>query len=531
MIVIRCCLLLTICLTPTFAVDVFGGNNETLPAGELPLSDQKDLYQQFFGAADKDARSSSDRLKLAIKLRLACDDQTYKALRRYMITRIDELCEGQKKKEAYEMRIFAFDELNQHKEANRRDNLHMIELLELYIKKADKSDRESIMQEIATIHNHNAKIAVAKKDFEQAVEDYEALASLLKKTKDKDGAAMAKNTVAYIDDYLEHKEETEELLKEGSISADDHYEIAVFYARDHQWSEAHKHIEQAQKLDLFPISAVAAKEEATADEQSQMLVAIGKVLVNRDYRKATHLKRALLELGLASKSKIDQQTEQLSEAMKIKYALVTQDWPGMLEELGPNPLQGFEVAASGSSVDEARLIRMGWEPLFDHQTASWLRPDFKNSPLMNCEVINGIAVFKKKDKQALWADRFKSLKSFKAFKIRFKHNGANAGFWLEFFEGGIGQQKGNAPRLMNRQGTIGLTKGFSSEFGRFTEKEGEWNDFTMHWDGKLVKATLNGEAFKEFPFDGQLENTRMHVFPAGDTELHIQSILALPKDK
>ena len=530
MLALRLFLILIVCLTPALAVDVFGGSTEEVPAGELPLKDQKDLYQQFYGAADKDARSSSDQLKLAIKLRLDCDDPTYKALRRYMITRIDELCEGQKKKEAYQMRIFAFDELNQHKEPNRPDNLQMIERLELYFKKADRDDRENILQEIATIHNHNAKMSVAKKDYQQAIEDYEALASLLKKTKDKDGAAMATNTVKYIEEYLEQQEESQELLEKENISAEDHFDIAKFYARDHQWEQAHKHLEQTKALDLSSVSSIAAKATASADEQSQMLVAIGKALTNRDYRKETHLQRALLELGLKTKSILDKRTEELSEAMKIKYALVTQDWPGMLEALGPNALQGFEVAASGSSVDEARLIRMGWKALFDHETASWLRPDFKNSPTMNCKVINGIAIFKKQDKESLWADRFENLKAYKAFKIRFKHNGANAGFWLEFFQGGIGKQKGTAPRFMNRQGSIGLSKGFGAEFGHFTEKEGEWNDFTMHWDGKIIKATFNGESFKDFPFDGQLENIRMHVFPAGNTEFHIQSILALPKD-
>ena len=84
-------------------------------------------------------------------------------------------------------------------------------------------------------------------------------------------------------------------------------------------------------------------------------------------QKETRLQRALLQLGVNYKAHLDAHIEKLSAGMKIQYALVAESFESQLAELGPDPLSGFEVSDAGSSVDEARLIRMGWEAIFDHE--------------------------------------------------------------------------------------------------------------------------------------------------------------------
>ena len=131
------------------SVDLFG--NEELKEGEISLTEQKQLYQQFFGAEDKKATSSSKRLDLAVSLREHYVDPKFQALGRYMLKRISELCEGSKKAEAYELRVFVFNEEHKGKDATHASNSEHIALLEDHLGKAPKDERENIAKEIAAL--------------------------------------------------------------------------------------------------------------------------------------------------------------------------------------------------------------------------------------------------------------------------------------------------------------------------------------------------------------------------------------------
>ena len=509
------------------AADLFSSGNEPVVEGELPLNEQAELYKQFFSAKDKKAKSSSAKIEFAAELKMAAEEEKFKGLRRQLLIRIDELCDGQRKLEAHQLQLFAFIERNKHKDPNRSDNLKHIELLEQLLKKAPRDERNAVMQEITTLWNTNAKLAIKNKKYDLAQDDYKTLSSLLKKTGDKDGAAMAKRLVDYIDDYIDEKEKVESLLTKEEKSTKDHQSIGHFAIREQDWATAEKHLTKAGETMLSKVAAIAALEKPDNDQLGQCAVAINTVLNDRDYRKETFIRRSLLAYGLHIKSVLDQEKEQLSETMKIKYTLVSESWSEEYEKIGPDPLKGFEVAPTGASVDEARLIRMGWVAIFDHKNLIGFHDLFTPTPEANAKVINGCMVLTIRGGN-LSLSRFPSIEHYQSIKVRFRITEGSVNGGIEVRED-YDRQK--AARVIIRRENAAFSNEYSNEFGEQPLKDNDWNDITISWDGKVVKATLNGQSFKDAKGIFSVNNMRMSVGSRESAKVHIQSILALPKKK
>ena len=253
------------------------------------------------------------------------------------------------------------------------------------------------------------------------------------------------------------------------------------------------------------------------------------MLNDRSLRKEIRLQRSLLRFGLACKQALDADQKKVSKAMAIKYALVSENFAQQLEELGPDPLQGFEVASSGSSVDEARLVRMGWEVVFDHKEPCVTREDFASTDAVNAVVKNGVLIVKVKTGNHLYLSNIPNRKNYKGIKWRFKFVG-NAGGQVALKDK-IGSHKGSTARITIRDGEAGLSQGYGKEFGAKNLID-DWNDLTFLWDGKAVSVTLNGEAYdKPVPFlsDTVASITFSTGGGSGDKELHIQSVMGLLK--
>ena len=259
-----------LCLPTVQGVDVFG--QEELAEGELSLSEQKDLYQQFFGKADKAASNSKKRLELAMHLRKQYEDDKFDALRRYICQRIDELTTGSKKKEAYELQVFVLQEQRQGKEPDYKSNEALIAALLKLSGKAAKEDKTAILQEVAGLHNVNAAMSITEKKWERAQNDYKALASLLKKSGDKDGAGLANDALDAIDDYVDALDDIAELRKkadadESNLAA--HKAVSYFLMADAEWAEALSYVKHAGSPDLHFIADVASKEAASEEEKGE----------------------------------------------------------------------------------------------------------------------------------------------------------------------------------------------------------------------------------------------------------------------
>ena len=526
-------LMICVCLILATAVnlnaaDVFG-NEQTAP-GELALSEQRDLYQQFFGDADKAASSSKKRLELATSLRASYEDEKFAALRRYLRKRILELIGGSKKEEAYQLQVFALQEEMKGKDPAYDDNEQMIAVLYKLAAKVDKSDREAVYQEIAALYNANAGLSIQERKWERAQDAYKALSSLLKKTGDKDGARLASDTVSFIDDYMDELEEIEKIRKLAEADAADveaNAEVAHFLMAEGKWADAVPFVTNAQLKDLLFIATCAANEETKHEDMGKSIVAIGNVLADRDYKKKTRLQRSLLTYGLHCKAALDADASQISNAMAIKYAMVSESFAQQLDDLGPDPLGGFEVASAGASVDEARLLRMGWELVFDHVEPCVTRHDFKNTNQVQVEVKNGVIIAKVKDGNHLYLSNVPNKKKYKGIKWRFKFVGGNLGGQI-IVKKGVGPG-GDVARVMIRDSEAGLSTGYGKEFGAQLLKTDDWNDVTFLWDGKEVTVTLNGEPFeKAVPFPhADVDTIQFSVGGAKDKELHIQSVLGL----
>ncbi len=525
-------LLLFACSIPAYSADLFGNEEETLP-GELPLGEQKELYDQFFGAFDKSASNSTKKLKLAQQLQNTCEDEKYKPMRRYILKRIQDLTNDSKKYQGYALQVFAYTELNKHKDADHTSNKKLIELLSKQLSKAPKDEREAITGEIATLYNQNAKFALTEKNYDLASEDYKALAGYLAKTKDKDGAAMAKKMISHIKHYQKEKKKIVSLKEKADADSNDiksNAAVGRFYVRESDWKTAHPYLVKGQEDVLVEIAGIAALEKPDYNQQGQCAVAIGKALMDRNNKKDTALRRAILELGVAIKSVLEKHEDDLSPALKIKYALVSEEWNAELEKIGPNPLAGFEVAGSGASVDEARLVRMGWEPLFDHKTTSNVRSDHdKNLASATCK--NGILELSVKPGGQCIASLWPNLPKYKSIKVRFKFTSERSYGWITLLKGSWNE---DLARICIRGENANLSKQYGFEFGS-QKLLREWNDltFTLRANKEIV-VTLNGKEYdKPVPYPHE-QFTGFSCIPGGiraDLTMQIQSVLGLPHDK
>ncbi|NRA37992.1 MAG: hypothetical protein HRU15_07625, partial [Planctomycetes bacterium] len=473
------------------AADLFG--NEQVNEGEMAYADQKDLYDQFFGDMDSAASNASKKLKFALSLKTASDDTKYAAMRRYILRRIESLCEGSKKKEAYELQVFVFNEFYKSEDPNRADNEDLIALLEKLLGKTGKDEQEAIVQEICTLCNQNAQMSLNEKEYSQAGSDYKVVAGWLAKANDKDGAKLAKDMVKHISNYVKEKKKIDALqIKADADAADTKSNAAVarFYLSEGAWSSALPYLNNAQESSLEIIATHASKEDASNNDKSSCIAAISKALRDKANKKDIGVRRAILQLGCAYRSDLNRDNTGLSEADKIKFALMSENFAADLESIGPNPLAGFEVASSGSSVDEARLIRMGWVAIFDHEKPCIKRDREKDSDIIKTEVKNGVFITRMKKGARTYLDIFPNASDYKAIKIRFKFLHASQG-WLHI----TATPKGDSLKLMNRFGSFGFTAGFGHEYGAIQSIPDDWNDATLSWDGKEMTATFNGQEY------------------------------------
>ena len=514
------------------AVDLFG--SEQLKEGELPLAEQKSLYEQFFENAEKAATSSSKRLDLALELKTQVQDPKYDAMRRYMLQRMKALCDDSKKKEAYELQLYAFNEEHKDREPSHLINVRLIQLLEKLLKKSSKSEALVLAKEISALHNVNAQMSLAGKKYEQAKGDYKELSSWLKKCRDKGGADLAKKMIGHIDDYLDDKEDFEEAL-EGLIEKPDDIKLAAkvgrFYVLEGDWKSAHPYLESAGQSELAAVALLAQDEEADLNKQGQNAVNLGKVLSDRSIKRDEALYRKLLMLGMYYKKNLDSRADDLGPAMKIKYTLASEAWSDALDKLGPDPLEGFEVGDASASVDETRLVRMGWISLFDHKTVGVERTPNDIADGTGFEVKDGIIIMKKTGpEEGVELDNFPEIELAKAVKIRFRFVGENSYAWFTF--SGEKTWTSKVARICIRQDRVGFSQTYGSEGGVFTLRAGEWNDVTITIDGKVARASFNGEDYpNSIPFPHE-QIWHASISMGGikeDLEMHIQSIMVLKK--
>ena len=517
------------------AVDLFGGAGDqaAVRAGELPLAEQKQLYQDLFGAKEAQARSARDQLGLALKLKTHFDDDDFLRMRTFLLQRMKALSERSKTVEAYDLRIFIFYAECEGREVTHAQREELIDILQAYLKKVDREQETDVAKQIVEQYNLNAQTAVQQGDYGLAVDDYKTMSKLLKKLGDKEGAQQAKDAAAYIDDYIDQQEEFTELLQEARDNVDDlelQEEVGRFYMADERWADAAKFLAQAQVNVLAEIAACAAQDAASKDAMAQSIVSIRKALDDRATQKDKRLYRALLNLGLRFKHELDQDDAGLSTALQMKYALAAVDWEKQVAELGPNYLKGMSVGDSSSGVGEGRLLQMGWVSLFDHKTPHIVGKYAEGDILVR--VRDGMLIIKKALGQTrVSVDQFPDLSAYKAVKMRFRFVGTSYG-WLTL--GGGWRQGGEsaAARVIIRNDQVGLSNGYAKEFGVQTLVADEWNDITMAWDGRFVTASLNGVEFEQkAPFP--LATPAMANFFLGgidaEMELHIQSFMALER--
>lgn len=527
-------LLLCFLSLPIHAADLFG--DDELEEGEISIADQRDLYNQFFGEFDKKATNSSKKLKLAIQLRENADDEKFQPLRRYILMRINELCQGSKKKEAYDLQVFVFTEQYKKKDSNHKDNTTLIGLLQNKLSKSGKDEKSAIMQEIAAVHNQNGQLSINEKNWDRAKDDFKALSSILSKTGDKDGAKIAKDKIAYIDDYVDEMEDIEKDKAKADANANDvksNLSVGRFLVKERKWADAVPYLKNGQAITLHQIASCAANEAPSEEEQGKCIVAIGQAIKAKENKKADGLKRSLLEYGLQCKKNLDANQKKISKAMAIKYALVSETFADELDKLGPDPLGSFEIAGSGASVDEARLLRMGWEMVFDHEKPCITRGDFKNSDKVSAEVKNGVLIVKAKERNLIYLDNIPNKKQYAGIKWRMKFVDCVPGGMITLKAGN--REKPDVARIIIRAekgGEAGYSTGYSNEFGAKIIPSNEYVDITILWDGKVATATLNGEAFdKPIPFPHEsVAGLQFSTGGGGDgREIHIQSVLGLPR--
>lgn len=510
------------------AADLFGTGSQQEDG--LTLGKQQQIYNQIFGSLDQEADSTRERLQLARQIKAKCAEAKFEEIRPYMLMRIGQLIERSRSYEACQLRVFIFNQQYRDQQPEHAAQRERIELMTDLLKKAPREKRLSIAQEITVLCNQMVRTSLAKRQLKRACEDYELLEYWLKKTGDRDGADMADDCVDAIEDYLDEREEIDDMLaaiKAGDQDPDHRLEAGRFLAADGEWSQALPHLRAGGARRLATVAELAQNTHMTADQMGQCAIAVGKALMQDDINDHQRLYRSLLRLGVQLKQALATQEAQLSQAMKIRYTLASEEWEYQLKQLGHDPMRGIDVGPIGASVDEARLLRMGWEMAFNHEdpmVSQW----FENNPQRSVDVEDGIMVLKCLPQSHLSIHEFPELNRYRAVKIRFHFkrdlNAARIhitgpGTWQTQHRAGISIR--NNELRYQHGGTLHALE------------SDDWNDLTMSWDGKAIQLSLNGKAFETatpFPLDTP---DRISISIHGreaPTEMLVQSVLLLPHD-
>ncbi len=519
------------------SADLFG--EVELEEGEIPITEQIELYQHFFGKVDKAASNASKQLKLALQLQTDYHNEKFSALRRYILIRIAELCGNSKKKEAIDLQVFVFVERYKKKESNYQDNSTLIKLLEKQIKKAAKDHRESIASEIVALLNENALMSLKAKDYERAAEDLKNVSAKQSKLGDKDGAKLSKNLSAYIEDYLDEKADVEALkekLKTDPTHVKHNSIVGRFHLKESNWVDAAPFLQAAQEVTLAHIAEIAQQKDPTDENKIACIVAIAKAIEEKSNKKDIAIKRALLQIGVTYRSELNAQKTALNNSQQVKFSMISDPFEHELAKLGPDPLNDFSFAAGGGTVNEARLLRNGWELIFDHKQANLTSTSFKNSDASSCEVKNGILIVKAKSGNKVDLGNIPDRNKYKGIHIRFKYITQAQGkftlkvpgmngqiMWVYFYQ--------NRDKTSRAGFTTGYAHIWSPAYGSLPLKDNEWNDLRMIWDGKTAVASLNGVEFEKSPARPSPDADIINFSVGGkeDCEVHIQSYLGLKR--
>ncbi len=522
-------LLLLVAYPTVYGADLFG--NEELAEGELPMADQQEMYQQVFGEKDKAASNSSKKLKHALHLQEAYTDDTYAAIRRYMLRRIEDLTADSKKKEAYALQVFAFKELSKNKEANHDTNSKHVELLGKYIAKADKEQRPEIANEIIQLINENCALSLKEKLYERAAEDYNALVSWLGKAKDKEGANQAKTMVKHIDAHLKEAKKIEglkEKLENNDSDVKNNTSVGRFYCKHGEWKEAHPYLLKGEEPLLAKICAAAQKKDLPQDQRVQCILDINKALNDKTNKKDLGIRRALLQYGISLQNSLDTDEEEPNKILKSKYTMIGELFKSELDKIGPDPLTGFEIADKSGTLNEDLLIRKGWDLLFDHKTLIMVKKNFQNSDRSSVEIKNGHFIAKAAKGQYNILNP--PVKGYKKLMMRFKIYDPES--YLIFSSSGEGGWVKDTFSVIFQDGEVSLRGIDKKILGTQTYDHEKWITLSYDWSKEDVVVSINGQAFENnVPYkDNQTTYMLMNLKGDGDDmQVHFSNILGLKR--
>ncbi|NRA38173.1 MAG: hypothetical protein HRU15_08545 [Planctomycetes bacterium] len=438
------------------------------------------------------------------------------------------------------LQVFVFSERYKKKDPSHQDNCTLLSLLEKQLKKADKENKESIVQGIIALFNENVQFSLKEKKYSQATKDLKTVASWQAKVGDKESVKLSKNLISYINDYIDEKElvsKLKEKLQTDPSSIKDQARVGRFHVCENEWANASPYLSAGQETTLAAIASSAQQKDLSPDQKVDCLFAITQALEDKANKKDIALSRSLLKLAVAYSSELKDNKDPLSTTLQVKFAMVSESFESELAALGPDPLNDFSFAAGGGTVDESRMLRNGWEAIFDHQNATLTPANFKNSEQASTEVKNGTLIVKSKAGNKVSLRNVPNLDQFKGVHIRFKYltqptgrlsikvPGMN-GFivWVYFYA--------DKDKNMKAGFTTGYAHTYSPQFGSLPINANDWNDLRMIWDGKTAVASMNGVEFKTAPSRPSPDTDFIDFSVGGskeDCEVHIQSFLVLKR--